>query len=234
MHRCKCHSQITSYHCANIQHDLFPYMIHSFGPWVPGNWSAKRLRWQLPPEERRLSGWPSKDLICEPFYLQTLLREVHTMSSVRKPFHDSFLYRNNRGVWHGFVPIFQSTMTHRLVHNVFLCSHTLLPGAESRSYSVNLRGRISTTRCLFWEGNRWVLLHKSPVENGTTELSQDWSRYGHREVHHLAERLHAYFCTTEEKQKYSLKIPSWSMIKSGSVLITYLKILYYMTTVTEL
>ncbi len=106
----------------------------------------KRLRWQLPPEERRLSG-PSKDLICEPFYLQTLfVRYIYELSE--KAISWFFPVPDNRECDMDCADL-QSTMTHRLVHNVFLCSPHPAAGGREQEVILLICGRISTQGVYF-------------------------------------------------------------------------------------
>ncbi len=229
MCRCKCHSQITSYHRANIQHACshtwFVLVGHEFLVIeVP-----KRRRWPLPSEERRLSR-----ALKEP-HLWVILPSDYPSWGIIYELHEKaiswfFPVPDNRKCE---VDLCRSSVRN---DSSFGARHLLMqshPAAGGREQEVILLicGRISTQGVFFGREIDESCLHKSPVENGTAELSQDWSQDGHREVHHLAELvlcvcLHAYFCTTEGKQKYSLQIPSCPWSSLGSVLITYLKILY--------
>lgn len=178
-----------------------------------------RQKWQLPPEERRLSG-----ALKEP-HLWALLPSDYPSWA---PWVSHFLIPDSRKCE---VDLWRSSVCN---DSSFGAWHLLMqshPAAGDREQEVILLicGRISTQGVSFWEGNRWLLLPQ--ISSGKRD-SWDDSRFGQREVHHLAELglcvcvftciLLYHWGKAEIRSANSLL----SMIKSGSALITYLKILY--------
>lgn len=192
-------------------------MIRSCGPWVPGNWSAKKTEVTAPIRgEKTLQGPQRTSFVGHFTFRLSFVRYIYELHE--KAISWFFPVPDNRKCE---VDLCRSSVRN---DSSFGARHLLMqshPAAGGREQEVILLicGRISTQGVSFGREIDESCLHKSPVENGTAELSQDWSRDGHREVHHLAELvlcvcLHAYFCTTEGKQKYSLQIPScpWSSL----------------------